>query len=204
MNISDLDRVVRERIIGSPPHSLQLMGTIERVRYVGTIGRFNRMGTIQNVQRVGTQQYLGTVNRLGGGRLGSIGYLGTARYLGTVNRVGAVQESIFSPVSIRDKVPLGPGSVWGGSWQHVGSYSRWAFAMLSRGGGGSFAVVGGALGTSNPAGTIYGYAPVRGSVQDLLPPALSVGALPIRYVSPVFRRTGNSRGTVSVHLVRRV
>ena len=103
-NLDDLERVARLRIIGSPPHSLQLLGTLELVRYVGTIGRINKLGTIatigtvlltvhagtiDQVRRVGTQKYLGTVNRVAYAlRIGTLSRLGTQAYLGTVNRIG--------------------------------------------------------------------------------------------------------------------
>ena len=106
MSLDELDRVVRERLIGSPPHSFQLLGTIERIRYlekigtmgvlgtvlltvhIGTLGKVNRLGTLDEITRAGT------LNRIAGGRVGSLGRLGTIHYverIGTVQRLGTVK-----------------------------------------------------------------------------------------------------------------
>ena len=108
MSLDELDKVARLRLIGSPPHDLQHLGTLEKLNYVGTIGRIRSLGTlatlgtvlltihvgsIGKINRVGTQRYLGSVNRVAGGRFGSLGRLGTAHYverLGTVGHVGSI------------------------------------------------------------------------------------------------------------------
>jgi len=111
MSLDELDRVARERLIGSPPHSFQHLGTLEKVNYIGTVGRISKMGTIayigtvllvvhigtlNKVNRIGTLDEMtraGTLNRIAGGRVGTMGRLGTVHYqerLGTVEHVGSV------------------------------------------------------------------------------------------------------------------
>ena len=111
MSIDELDRVVRERLIGSPPHNLQHLGTLEKVNYIGTIGRIRNLGTIatigtvlltvhigtvHKVDRLGTLDEMtraGTLNRLAGGRIGTLGRLGTVHYVervGTIAHLGSI------------------------------------------------------------------------------------------------------------------
>ena len=167
------------RITVGGPGSLHYTGTIGEVR------RVNRIGTLPYIGRVGTLPYVGRV--------------GTQPYVG---RVGTLPR-IVGATPIRNLVPLGPGTTWVGSWQHVGSWPAWAFAIRSIKGGGSFAILGGAVGTSTAEGTVYGFEQVRGSVLEMLPPIPSVAQSPLRYVAPVFRRTGATRGSVTVHLTWR-
>ena len=102
--LDEIDRVVKQRLIGSPPHSFQHMGTLEKLNYVGTIGRISRMGTIAaigtvlmtvSVRRIGTVDEvtsLGTLNRIAGGRVGTLGRLGTVHYverIGTISHIGS-------------------------------------------------------------------------------------------------------------------
>jgi len=111
MSLDELDRVARERLIGSPPHSFQKLGTMERLKYVerigtmghlGTIGKLGtvllavHIGTLHKVDRIGTLDEMtraGTLNRIVGGRVGSLGRLGTVHYqerLGTLPKLGSV------------------------------------------------------------------------------------------------------------------
>jgi len=107
MSLDDLDKVARERIIGSPPHDLQHLGTLEKLNYVGTIGKVSKLGTIaylgtvlltihvgtvHKIDRLGTLDEMtraGTLNRIAGGRVGTLGRLGTVHY---VERVGTIQR----------------------------------------------------------------------------------------------------------------
>ena len=277
MSLDELDRVVRERIIGSPPHSFQLLGTIERIRYlekigtmgvlgtvlltvhIGTLGKVNRIGTLDEitragtlnriaggrvgtlgrlgtvhyverigtVQRLGTVKYLGTVRYLQAGSLGrverlgtvarltsqgSVGVpdvayvrrLGTVRALGTVTRItsiGTQTARFISGLPIRDRIPLGPGSPWVGSWQDTGQFQTKTLMVLSKGAGGSLSIIAGMIGTglAGFTGTYYGPAWIgNGSFTT----KSWTEAIP--YVRPLFRRSGASRGTVSVSLVRQV
>mgnify|MGYP001605045082 FL=1 len=138
-------------------------------------------------------------------RLGTIGRVGTTQVNIAAQdiMVGVdVQARYLSPVTMRDQVPLGPGTPWLGSWQHVGSFAVFRFGVVSRGGGGSLAIIGGAAGTGagGGVGTVYGADQVMGSILDLFPPPTADRL--VRYARPWFRRTGNTRGTVSVFLLR--
>lgn len=105
--LDSLNRVVRERVVGSPPHSFQKLGTLERVNYVqrigtikriGSLGRIgsigdvayvNRMGTLGYIGRTGTIQNVGTLNIVNyTRRIGTVPRIGSVRYIGTVNRLG--------------------------------------------------------------------------------------------------------------------
>ena len=104
MSLDELDRVARERLIGSPPHSFQLLGTIERIRYlekigtmgvlgtvlltvhIGTLGKVNRLGTLDEMTRAGT------LNRIAGGRVGTLGRLGTVHYVERAGSLGRVEH----------------------------------------------------------------------------------------------------------------
>ena len=84
MSLDDLDRVARERIIGSPPHSLQHLGTMERLRYINRIGTIQHMGTLAVLGTVLMSIHVGTIHRLHYiGTLKHQQYLGTNRGLGT-------------------------------------------------------------------------------------------------------------------------
>ena len=182
MVLEPFDRVVRERLIGSPPHSLQHLGTMEKLNYVGTIGKIAKLGTIATigtvllavysgtvgkVNRVGTQKwlgtvdrvayasrlgtlaygnrigtvghlgsipYLGSVNRLGGGRVGSLGRLGTVHYverigtlqkIGTVTHVqalGSIRGRTFTKVTEWNNLHIARASSYVGSWRRVDQY----------------------------------------------------------------------------------
>ena len=134
-------------------------------------------------------------------RLGTIGHLGTVSYIGTCHTgtVPVIRQGLgFRSIVMRDRVPLGPGSVWAGSWQHIGSFRQKTFFTKSVGasgswGGGSFSILSGlsSTGADGLVGTLYGYVRVGTyyvkSFEDN-----------VRFARPIFKRTGGGRGTVSV------
>jgi len=142
------------------------------------------LGTVLLTVRVGT---IGKVNRLG-----------TVHYQ---ERLGTVGGRDFSGVALRDQVPLGPGSIWAGGWQDIAPYLTKSFAVLSQGAGGSFSIVTGLVGTGlgGLTGTYYGPAWIAA---DNRVTKSFVEAM--QYTRPVFRRSGASRGTVSVGLSKQV
>jgi len=277
MSLDELDRVARERLIGSPPHSFQLLGTMERLRYVEKIGTMGvlgtvlltvHIGTLHKVDRMGTLDEMtraGTLNRIAGGRIGTLGrlgtvhyqgrlgtvqslgtvkYLGTVRYLqagslgrvehlgtvgrvsylskiGTVSRIGTAHAGTvpvelarrqFTATVVRDRVRLGPGSIWVGSWLHVGSYKtktvKFDIGNPGTSGGGSIAIVMGLAGTtqSGMTGTYYGPARIGKGT-----PTVISWAEAMRYARPWIRQHGGRApgtfehgGTVSFGLALHV
>ena len=185
--LDELDRVVRERLIGSPPHSLQHLGTLEKLNYLGTVGRITSMGTLavlgtvllsvhagtlDKVNRIGTQKWLGTVNRIGGGRVGTLGRLGTVHY---VERVGTISNI--------------------GSINYIGTLNR---------------VAGGRIGTLGRLGTAH-YVERIGTVEHLgtLMRVGSIGWLgTARWLGTVNRVVGGRLGTLgrvgTIHYVQRI
>ncbi len=96
---------------------------------------------------------------------------------------------------VRDRVPLGPGTVWQGSWQDVHGFRTKSLVVKSYGAGGSLAIVTGLTGTGagGLTGTYYGPAHVGTYSSSSFTEMLG-------YIKPVFTRSGASRGTVSVGL----
>jgi len=184
MSLDDIDRVVRERIIGSPPHSLQHLGTLEKVNYIGTIGKVSKLGTIaylgtvlltvhvgtvHKVDRIGTldeMTWAGTLNRIAGGRVGTLGRLGTVHY---VERVGTISHL--------------------GSIDYIGTVNRLA---------------GGRVGTLGRLGTIH-YVQRIGTIQHL---GTQKWLGTVRYLGTVNRIGGGRIGTLgrlgTVHYVQRI
>ena len=153
MSLDELDRVARERLIGSPPHSFQLLGTMERLRYlervgtmgalgtvlltvrIGTLGKVNRIGTLDEMTRVGTLNRLvggrvGTLGRLGSvhyiERIGTVQRLGTIRYLGTVGRIGTAHTGTV-PILTKGR-DFDPVSIASGS--RIGQGAAWLGAWV--------------------------------------------------------------------------
>ena len=174
------------------------IGTMDEVTYIGTlnrvsggrIGTLGRLGTLHYSERVGTVQRLGTLSYVGTigrvvyqPRLGTIAHAGTMGYLGTVSKISRIGTAHTGTVPVeiarrqfigtvtRDRVRLGPGSTWTGSWFHIGSYRtktvKFNIGNPGTSGGGSIAIVMGLAGTrqADITGTYYGPARVgKGSV----------------------------------------
>lgn len=178
MSLDELDRVVRERLIGSPPHDLQHLGTLEKVNYIGTIGRVRRMGTIatlgtvlltvhigtiHKVNRLGTLDEMtraGTLNRIAGGRVGTLARLGTVHQveggvLGSVHRLGSVhyQERLGTIQHLGTVRYLQAGSL--GRVEHLGTAGRVSYLSKI-----------GTLGYAGRLGTVQ-YQPRLGSIGHL-------------------------------------
>lgn len=190
-SLDELDKVARERLIGSPPHDFQHLGTLEKLNYVGTVGRVSRMGTIaqigtvlltihvgtvHKIDRLGTLDEMtraGTLNRIAGGRVGTLGRLGTVHYverigsisnLGSISRIGTVNRIGGGRIGTLGRL----GSVHYiqriGTISHVGSVGR--------------------IGTAH-TGTV----PVNVAAQDIM---LGVDAQ-ARYYSPISMRGTSPR-----------
>ncbi len=211
--------------------SLSYIGTINRINALGTILLTVHAGTLDKVNRVGTQKWLGTVNRVNRigtinyiNRIGTVGHIGSGPWIGSVGRVmyvakmgtvgrigtahtGTVPVELarrqFIGTVMRDRVRLGPGSVWVGSWLHIGSYKtktvKFDVGNPGTSGGGSIALIMGLTGTtqSRMTGTYYG--PVRIGKGSL---TVISWAEAMRYVRPWVRqhaREGSywAGGTVS-------
>ena len=131
--------------------------------------------------------------------------LGTVSNLG---RLGTLANSFkhIKTVSVRDRVRLGAGSSWIGSWQHIGSYESKTFGFnvgnTGTSGGGSIGIVAGLTGTGVAGMTGTYLSPTRigkGTV------TFQVVTGAFRYVRPWVRQHGlgpvpQHGGTVSVHL----
>lgn len=209
--------------------TLQKVGTVRYIQ-AGSLGRIERVGTIGrlmggaftgSIGRVGTLQKVGTIRYLQAGslgrveRVGTIGHVprvGTIRQVGRVGtaHVGTVPTEAFSRrgvyTAIRDRVRLGAGSVWLGSWQHVGSYEVKTFLFnvgnIGTTGGGSVAIMTGLQGTgvSGGVGTYFG--PVRIGKGSYTPLTFTEA---VRYARPWIRQHGAGAvsqhgGTTSFHL----
>jgi len=135
------------------------------------------IGTIAHVKRLGTLTYLST--------------------LGTITSRG------YAPISLRDRVHLGQGSIWLGSWVDVGGYRTKTFSILGRGtpggGAGSFAIIAGMVGTGPGGFTGTYYGPALIGAGSFTTKSFSET---MRYVRPYFRKSGTYSGTVSVALGR--
>ena len=210
-SLDDIERVVRERLIGSPPHSLQKLGTLEKLNYVGTIGRITSMGIIGQIGtvlltvRIGT---LGKVNRMG--TLDEVTTLGTLQTVKYIRRLGTAVSDLrgrsYIGTPLRDRVRLGAGSEWIGSWQAIGSYQvkTLMFNVGNPGtsGGGSISLVTGMSGTGVGGGTGTYFGPVKIGKGTYTTVSLSEA---IRWLRPHVRQHGagpvpEHGGTVSVHL----
>ena len=161
MSLDELDRVVRERLIGSPPHTLQHLGTVEKINYIGTIGRIRsqgtiatlgtvlltvHVGTIGKINRLGTQKWLGTVQRLSYvARTGSLGYLSR---LGTIARREQVSETEWGGLHISR------GSIYVGSARRVDGYNVKTLSLRSTFPG-TLEIISSLRGTGIDSGTYY-------------------------------------------------
>lgn len=216
--MDEIDRIIRERLMGTPSANLQaLLGTQS---YRGTVGKVNRLGSIGNVGSVGRLEYLaylGSVNRVaavgslnvvtrvtGLGTLATISRVTGLGTLATVNKVtglgslstvvkvtqvgsignlsridaaGSLRISRLEDAGTlqirqmgrryisgegRGTTPrLGPGSIWTGSWQHIGSFQTKTLMVKMSGtaatGKGSVWVIGGMHGTGENDGTFSYY-----------------------------------------------
>lgn len=206
--------------------SVEISGTIEHIRRIGTVGYLGtqrylgRVGTVGKITTgsLGHVTVIGSVARVG--RLGTVAGLGTLRYvqagslgrverIGTVGQVGRVGTAHVGTVptesfgrrgvytAIRGNVRLGAGSVWLGSWQHVGSYAvkTLVFSVGNPGtsGGGSVAIITGLPGTSvGQTGTYFG--PMRVGKGTYTPLSFTEA---VRYVRPWIRQHGD--GAVAAH-----
>jgi len=214
-SLDDIERVVRERLIGSPPHSLQKLGTLEKLNYVGTIGRIISMGIIGQIGtvlltvRIGT---LGKVNRMG--TLDEVTTLGTLQTVRYVQRLGTVASDIkgksFIGTPLRNRVRLGAGSEWVGSWQSIGSYEvktiKFHVGNPGTSGGGSVSLITGMTGTGISGGTGTYFGPVRIGKGTYTTLSFTEA---MRFLRPQVRQHGagpvpEHGGTVSVHLTMRV
>jgi len=177
--------------------SLQVYGSINIANRLGTVGH---IGSLGRVERVGTAGYLtrvGTVQR--------IQSVGTVRNIvaGQDILTGAdVQARLLSGTVLRDRIPLGQGSTWIGSWQDIANYKRKTYVFRSPGTPGSFAAIVGATGSGvrSATGTIYSRRIAQGSYGTYsFDDAFS-------FTRPWFRRSGGTfragRGSVTVALTR--
>lgn len=203
-NVGSLARVGR---VGT----LQRVGTVRYIQ-AGSLGYIGRVGTLVNQPRVGTLGRVGTVRYLQAGSLGRVERIGTIGQLGRVGTAhpGTVPTEIFSRrgvySTIRGNVRLGAGSIWLGSWQHVGSYElkTFLFNVGNQGttGGGSVAILTGLQGTGATGGIGTYFGPVRVGKGSYTPLSFTEA---VRYARPWIRQHGAGAvpqhgGTVSFHL----
>lgn len=172
-------------------------GTLTYAKRLGTVSYQKRLGTVGYVGRLGTVQYQPRL-----GSIGRLGRVGTA-HTGTVPILHKGRE--YSSVAIRDRVHLGQGSTWVGSWQHVGSYHIKTFSIWGRGspaiGAGSFAIIAGMIGTGVAGFTGTYYGPENIGAGSFTTKSFTEA---VRYVRPYFKKSGTYSGTISIGLSRQV
>ena len=200
---------------------------------VGRVGTLQRVGTVRYVQAgsLGRIERIGTIGRLVGGafsgsigRVGTVGRAGTVRYLqagslGHVQSIGTIQRIVSQGTAptlasghrgvyttIRGNVRLGAGSIWLGSWQHVGSHGvkTFLFNIGNPGttGGGSVAILTALVGTGAGAGVGTYFGPVRVGKGSYTPLSFTEA---VRYARPWIRQHGAGAvpqhgGTTTLHL----
>lgn len=122
----------------------------------------------------------------------------------TLGRIGSISRG-FTGTVLRNAVPLGPGSVWMGSWRDVSATRSRLFAVRTLGGspsglGGSLSLIMGVLGTgrSGMTGTFYGPVAIkRGSFTTL------ANTDAAQYLRVHFQQGGYARGSLSAGLAGR-
>ena len=194
------------RVLGG---SIDISGTIEHINAVGTL---RYVGTVRQVGRVGTIQQVGTVRYIQAGSLGRVERVGTIGQVGRVGTAhpGTVPTELFSRrgvyTTIRGNIRLGAGSIWLGSWQHVGSYEHKTFVFKvgnpGTTGGGSVAIITALQGTGATGGIGTYFGPVRIGKGSYTPLSFTEA---VRYVRPWIRQHGAGAvaehgGTVTTHL----
>ena len=181
--------------------SIRAYGSVVVAGYIAEIGTLRRVGTVRYVQA-------GSL-----GRVARVGTLGRITSVGSIRNIVAGQDimtavdaqaRLLSGTVMRDRRPLGPGSVWTGSWQSIANYRNKTYLARCIGTPGSFAIIIGMTGTgiANVTGTYYG--PVRIG-------AGSFKSLSFRetysYTRPYLQSMGaaqNARGSFTVALTRQV
>ena len=164
--------------------SLAFIGSLAHVTTIGTLSRVGRVGSI----RTGTL---------------TIGRVGTA-HTGTVPTEVFSRRGVYT--TIRGNVRLGAGSIWIGSWQHVGSYEHktliYKVGNPGTTGGGSVAIITALQGTGATGGIGTYFGPVRIGKGSYTPLSFTEA---VRYVRPWIRQHGAGAvaehgGTVTLHL----
>lgn len=124
--------------------------------------------------------------------------MGQSNYLGAKNPLRR-----YHPIMVRDRVPLGPGSTWIGSWYPVSGFEVKTVQVTAKGsvggGGGSFAIIAGMLGTGVRGATGTYYGPIRLFAGTFTTQSFTEA---VKHVRIFVQHTGLRRGTVTVTLGR--
>lgn len=113
-----------------------------------------------------------------------------------------IQARYRPGTAMRDRIPLGPGSAWIGSWQYIENYHIKTFQFQAFGTPGSVAVITGMMGTGVTGGTGTYYGPARVGAGSFVTASFREG---LRYTRPYLQAAGaseNARGSFTVMFAR--
>lgn len=198
---------------GVPDFQSKVQQVTGSLSVVGSLQHIRTLGTVQYVREVGTLRNLGTMRYLRAGSLGRVervGTVGRITSLGTVRtRIAAqdittavdIQARLQSGTVMRDRRPLGPGSVWAGSWQDITDYFQKTYIARAIGSAGSLYIILGATGTgpTHATGTLSS---TRVGAGSYVPVSFTHA---VQFTRPVLRAAGaaqNARGSFTVALAR--
>lgn len=150
--------------------SVRAIGSLQFVSVIGTLRRTGYVARLGTIRRVGTVRYLqagslGYVKRVG--TIAQVGSIARVESIGTVRIIVAgqdvvtavdVQARLRSGTAMRDRIPLGPGSSWMGSWQDVANYFTKTYAVRAAGSAAYFSIITGMMGSGvgGATGTFLG------------------------------------------------
>jgi len=130
---------------------------------------------------------------------------------GTVN-VNIIAQGVMTAMDIqaryrpgtamRDRQPLGPGSIWVGSWQDIENYQTKTYEVRAIGSASSFAVITGMMGTGVTGATGTYFGPTRIGAGSRASFSFREAH---RYTRPYLQAMGgaeNARGSYSVMMAR--